>query len=629
MITFDLEGDGLYQQITRIWCGVFEDMDSGEVWEFRPHQIEEMLSFMDKCDHLAGHNVINFDFAVLKKLYNYVYEGKVTDTFILSQLANPDRVGGHSVDNWSKIIGKEQKVVHEDWSKFTPAMLTRCRVDTSIQCDIYRHLQEELKPNQQIGIDWTESIDLEHAIAFIVADQEHYGAPFNTPKAIEYEKLLSGLLEEIEVDVNKVLGFRVSKPNTHLTRIFKKDGTYQQNIVDWFEEEFIENKAVGGPFSKVEFEQIRPSMYEAVKKRYIQLGWIPTQFNPPTDAMIKKHGKTVQGSPKTPTVEELEDFANRTGYPELKVIARYGSIANRRNILRSWIAVALDNNNRLPAGAFTNGTNTGRFRHITVVNVPRASSDKEGNLIWYPEEQASFFGTEMRSLFYTDDEDYEIVGADAAGLELGCLAHYMQDHSFTDVLLNGDIHTLFWEKAGGIVYVTSRQDMKTTTYAWLYGAGVYKLGTTCTAKEGDDYVAYGKDVESNLMKGLPQLDNLVKLVKKSSRRGFLRGLDGRKIFMRRSGFKVQENKALNTLLQSTGSIIMKKFNVELMKLIKGLRVHQIISMHDELQFMCHKEDKASLLIAIDQAIEITYKHYKFNLPLEMDSQSGQNWAETH
>jgi len=76
--------------------------------------------------------------------------------------------------------------------------------------------------------------------------------------------------------------------------------------------------------------------------------------------------------------------------------------------------------------------------------------------------------------------------------------------------------------------------------------------------------------------------------------------------MRKSGFKVQENKALNTLLQSTGSIIMKKFNVELMKLIKELRVHQIISMHDELQFMCHKEDKEQLLIAIDQAIETTY-----------------------
>ena len=616
MVTFDLEADGLYDVATQVWCGVFKDMNTGKVTEFRPHQIKEMLEFMDSCEHLAGQNVINYDFAVLRKLYGYEYKGQVTDTFILSQLANPDRVGGHSVDNWSKVLKGDQKVVHEDWSRFSEAMMIRCRTDTQIQCEIYTALQKELAPNNQVGIDWNESIALEHAVAKIVEKQEHYGAPFNTEKAIEYETMLSKLLIEIEAEVTQVLGLQVVKPNTSLKRLFKKDGTYHNNIKDWFQDDLLDCRAICGEFSKVEFRQIKPSMYQAVKQRYIQLGWIPSAF-------------TEKGSPKTPSVEELEDFANRSGHDELRTIARYGSIANRRNILRTWIDVASRNGNRLPAGAFTNGTNTGRFRHITVVNVPRASSTKSGELIWYPEEQASFFGTEMRSLFYTDDEDYVIVGADAAGLELRCLAHYMGDAEFTDILLNGDIHKLFWEKAGGIVYVTSRQDMKTTTYAWLYGAGVYKLGTTCTAKAGTDYVAYGKAIESNLMKGLPKLDKLVQLVKQSSKRGFLRGLDGRKIYMRKSGFKVQVNKALNTLLQSTGSIIMKYFNVELFKLIEGLRVHQIISMHDELQFMCHREDEADLFKAIDNAIISTYKHFEFNLPLAMDVQSGANWAETH
>jgi len=421
-VTGDLEANGLYNEVTKVWCGVFQDMDSDEAWEFRPHQIKEMLEFMDSCEELIFHNGLNFDFAVLRKLYGYEYKGKVTDTFILSQLANPDRTGGHSVDNWAKILKGDQKVVHEDWSKFSEAMMIRCRTDTKIQCDIYRELQKELAPNKVVGIDWDESIDLEHAVAHIVERQEHYGAPFNMKKAVEYESMLSDLLVNIEKEVNQVLGMQVVKSKTPLKRLFKKDGTYHNNIMDWFPDELLEDRAICGQFSKVEFRQIKPSMYQAVKQRYIQLGWIPTAF-------------TEKGSPKTPTVDELEDFANRSGYDKLRTIAKYGSIANRRNILRTWIDVAGRNRNRLPAGAFTNGTNTGRFRHITVVNVPRASSDKNGKLIWYPEEQASFFGTEMRSLFYTDDEDYTIVGADAAGLELRCLAHYMGDKEFTDVLL--------------------------------------------------------------------------------------------------------------------------------------------------------------------------------------------------
>ena len=615
MVVFDLEFNGLYETLDKWWCGVFEDLATGQVVEFRPNQAEQMLDYMDSVPHLCGHNVISFDFPALKKVFGYEYKGQVTDTFILSQLANPDRLGGHSVDNWGKVLGKDQKVEHEDWTQFSEAMMIRCRTDTRIQCNIYRALQKELQPNKQVGIDWSESIALEHRVASIIEQQEHYGAPFNTKKAIEYEKLLSELLESIEGDVQSILGLQVVKSKAPLKRIFKKDGSYHNNIADWFPDQLLEDRAISGSFSKVEFRQIKPSMYQAVKERYIQLGWIPTAF-------------TEKGSPKTPTVEELEEFANRSGHEKLKTIAKYGSIANRRNILRSWILVAESNGNRLPAGAFTNGTNTGRFRHTTVVNVPRASS-KDGKLIWYPDEQDSFFGTEMRSLFYSDDDDYVIVGADAAGLELRCLAHYMGDQEFTDVLLNGDIHTLFWEKAGGKVFINSRQDMKTTTYAWLYGAGVYKLGTTCTAKTGSDYIAYGKAIESNLMKGLPKLNDLVTTVKRASKRGFLRGLDGRKIYMRRSGPKVQENKALNTLLQSTGSIIMKKFNVELMDNIDGLRVHQILSMHDELQFKCHKDDVKSLLTAIDNAIIKVFKHYNFNLPLEMDSQVGNNWAETH
>lgn len=624
MIIGDLEGNALFPSITKIWCGVFQDTETGEVRQFKPYQIKEMLSYMDSCPELCFHNGIGFDFPALEKCYNWTYKGKIIDTFVLSSLANPDRPGGHSVANWGKILGGENKVEHEDWSKYSPEMLERCTSDVRIQVQIYKALEKELLPIAQTGIDWKESIETEHKIAKIIFEQENTGAPFDTEKAREYLALLNGLLLEIEQKVNSILGTTVVKQKpTNL--IFKKDGTYRHYVKDYWPEEFLENRAVSGAYSRVAFKQITPTMYDAVKKRYQQLGWIPTQF-------------TDKGAPKLPDVDELEEFANRSGNENLKTIAKYGSIANRRNIIRNWIAIAVDNNNRLPAGAFTNGTNTARFRHTTVVNVPRAFSDKDedsptyGELQWYPQHQDSFFGTEMRSLFTSgEDEDYVLVGADAAGLELRCLAHYMNDPEFTKTLLEDDIHEYMWDKAGGVLYVKSRQDMKTTVYALLYGAGDYKLGTTCTAKTGSAYAAYGKAVKSALFAGLPKLGDLVSLVISASSRGYLRGLDGRKIWMRRGSRGVATNKALNTLLQSTGGILVKKWTVLVYEEIKkrGLDAKEIIHMHDEFTYLVHKDYAEEVAEIMAEKMVEAGEYFNLNLPLAADPQIGHTWAEIH
>lgn len=74
-----------------------------------------------------------------------------------------------------------------------------------------------------------------------------------------------------------------------------------------------------------------------------------------------------------------------------------------------------------------------------------------------------------------------MVGIDAAGLEGRCLAHYLYpyDHGeYAKAVREGkkehgtDIHTMNMKALG----ITSRDDAKTWFYAWLYGAGVGKLG---------------------------------------------------------------------------------------------------------------------------------------------------------
>ena len=73
---FDLESDGLLKDATVTWCGVFKDIQTGVLVKFGPEEVTEMLEFMDGCDVLIGHNIIGYDFPLLRKLYGYEYQGK-------------------------------------------------------------------------------------------------------------------------------------------------------------------------------------------------------------------------------------------------------------------------------------------------------------------------------------------------------------------------------------------------------------------------------------------------------------------------------------------------------------------------------------------------------------------------
>jgi len=135
--------NGVQEAATTIWCGVFQDLDSDWIFKFLPHQLDEMCLFLDNVEYLAGHNFADFDIPLMEKLLGYTFEGEVFDTFIVSQLTNPDRAGGHGLDPWGKRFGIP-KPVHEDWTKFSGAMLHRCEEDVKINVKVYHTLLKEL-----------------------------------------------------------------------------------------------------------------------------------------------------------------------------------------------------------------------------------------------------------------------------------------------------------------------------------------------------------------------------------------------------------------------------------------------------------------------------------------------------
>ena len=86
---------------------------------------------------------------------------------------------------------------------------------------------------------------------------------------------------------------------------------------------------------------------------------------------------------------------------------------------------------------------------------------------------------ECRELWtVSNPETHQLVGTDASGLELRCLAHYMNDVKFTNEVLTGDVHTANMKAAG----LSNRDQAKTFIYAFLYGAGPAKIGSVVGGK---------------------------------------------------------------------------------------------------------------------------------------------------
>ena len=114
----------------------------------------------------------------------------------------------------------------------------------------------------------------------------------------------------------------------------------------------------------------------------------------------------------------------------------------------------------------------------------------------------------------------------------------------------------------------------------------------------------------------------------ASEKGFLFGLDGRKVPVRSS------HSALNTLLQSAGAIICKRWVVEMHNLLEkefkyGEDYRQVAFVHDEVQLTVKKEHAKRIGDLAVEAIAIAGERYSFRIPLTGEFKTGPNWATTH
>ena len=287
--------------------------------------------------------------------------------------------------------------------------------------------------------------------------------------------------------------------------------------------------------------------------------------------------------------------------PEASLCSEYLMLQKRYAQVHSWLEHVQDDG-RVHGRVISNGAVTGRMTHQSpnMAQVPASHSP---------------YGHECRSC-WTVPEGKALVGFDASGLELRMLAHYMDDKEFTNVLLTEDIHTRNQLAAG----LETRPQAKTFIYAFLYGAGDAKIGTIVGGSAKD-----GANLKRRFLSNTPSLESLRDRVARASGRGYLTGLDGRRLRVR------SEHAALNTLLQAAGAIVMKQALVILDNYARQWKLDYkfIGNIHDEVQSEVAADQAEKYGWLAVECLKAAGLEYSLRCPLDGEFKVGTTWAETH
>jgi len=538
----DIETDSL--NATKIHCIVARSYKTNKVKAWVGQECSEFVSWSQQIDTFIMHNGISFDAPVLNRLLGCnIKLSQIRDTLIESQLYNPIRDGGHSLEAWGKTLGFEKGDFH-DFAHYSPEMLEYCKRDTEVTRLVAQKLEVEGKPFKP------RAYELECKVRAILDKQKKNGFAFKIQEAMILQAQLQDELHGLE---------RKSEEDFEPTEIVLKTKT-----------KYI-------PFNIASRKQIADRLQAK--------GWKPKQMTDKGNIIIN------------------EAVLSKIDLPEAKMFNRYFLLQKRTGLLKSWI-MACQEDNRVRGSVMTLRTITGRMAHA-VPNMAQVPA------VYSP------YGRECRGLWTVDDvSKYRLVGVDASGLELRCLAHYMNDPEYTNIVLTGDVHTANQERAG----LKTRDQAKTFIYAWLYGAGAAKIGKVVggNAKQGQQLI-------TKFLSNMPALKNLRMWVSKEAASGTIPALDGRLLHIR------SEHAALNTLLQGAGAIVCKQWLVHIMeRVIKTkLDVKLVASIHDEYQFEVAIPDIERFCRLTKEAMTQTTKTLKMKCELDCDYKVGKTWADTH
>jgi DNA polymerase I-like protein with 3'-5' exonuclease and polymerase domains len=607
-LVFDVEANGLLDAATKGHCIVAIDLDSDQVDEFGPNQIEAGLARLSEAQYLVGHNIVGYDLPLLRKLYGWspVLDCIVVDTLIAGRLIFPHLLdldqqaqatgdpslgkltGRHSLEAWGARLGMPKIGTDiEIFSEWTPKLQQRCVGDVRTTTALWRFLQPDGQPQA--------ALFLEHRVAAICDRMAADGVSFNIARA---EHLCA----------------------QWATRRTQLEAQLQQQ------------------FPQVKNWNSRKQIIDLLMSR----GWVPEQH-------------TEKGNPKLDE-EALETVA--AIWPELANLSEFfalgiliAKIANGEKSCCKYVAA----DERIHTAPIHIGTPHSRAQYASP-NLGGIPNPKKG----------ARFGNECRTLFAAR-EGWAMIACDQNNLQDRGLAHYLAKFdggAYAKLFINGvDTHWLTASNLDLIAKGTERDKARTThtalregskkfRYAFLYGAGAARIGRIildiCRTVQAIDpnsdlrtkffgtaehpnkaaLEQVGKRVLDRFMAATPGLAPLRKMLEQqAAMQQWVLGLDGRHV---PTGEKY---KALNRIVTASEAVICKWWLVSVYnELCARFRygpdgdAYITLWLHDELVVSCRQEIAEQVAEILVRHAKLAGEHYGLKVPLDAECKVGCNWA---
>ena len=416
--------------------------------------------------------------------------------------------------------------------------------------------------------DW---VSLEHSVAQILTEQELYGWTFDEPAAWKLESAIRQELEEL----NQLL--RNRHPFIGGKEFSPKRSNQRTGYVE------------GAPFTRL--KELNTSSRDHISWILTtHYGWTPSLTSLKTEK---------------PVIDEtvLKDIGTDIALHFLRCLELKKALGMISEGVNAWLKLVT--------------TSRRIHHHCSVATNTFRCAHRKPNLGQTPADER------FRKLF-TASPGMVMVGADLAGIELRMLSHYLARYDggrYADILLNGDIHQVNADAIG-----VTRREIKTITYAWMYGASNKKIGTSYDKQLSDSKAsAKGKEIRQAFVAATPGLAELLSTLKERGDGGEIKAIDGRKLHVD------SPHKLLNFLLQGSSAVLAKRWMLITHQTLKeaDIRAHQLAFIHDELQFECDNQYIDDLKFTLENSAVRAGEYYNMRVQINAESKSGRDWSEVH
>lgn len=629
-IVFDIETDGLYDNVTKMHCfcyRIYEGptlLESGTIVD--PEELRRFLDYNVQTP-LVGHNIIKYDVPVLEFLFGLEIKNECIDTLGLSWYLYPHGSKfKHGLEAWGERLGFAKPAV-EDWENADLSVyIHRCESDVEINSRLF-HKQADYLVQIYEGIDAARN--LIKYISFkmdCLKDHEMTKIPLDIRLAEESK-------HNLEFDVqDKIDNLGVKMPKVLVKSppkvMYKKDGTLSKRGEEWLE--LLKEKDLPEDSDGI-YENGNPGSSQQLKDWLFELGWQPQTFK-----QSKATGEEIPqvslpfGQGLCDSVKDLFD-----DYPYLKDLEGLSVAKHRLGLFKSYLKNKDDNGMiYMSAHGFTN---TLRLQHSApIVNLPGV--DK-------------YYGAQVRGCLKVPNDNYIMCGSDISGLEDNTKQHYiyffdpdyvndMRVPGFDPHLDIGRLSGLIseedeqffkWadkqssltdeEKVRFKAIKKARSSAKVVNFSATYGAGPPKI-----AKTLDCDLSFATKLHTTYWdrnKAVKLTAKAVKTKRVGKQKWLFNPISKLWYFLK------EDKDKFSTLNQGSGVFVFDKWLSKVRKGLEPLGIKVPYQYHDELMFYYPKHLDMEINDILNNAMKETNKELKLNVEIGISIDKGKNYAETH